>query len=164
MSDICSHKPNKHLIYMGLTFAAISTSKFCASFIYCNSSKMLKYGQILVNLIDTFLLSGCQSCCGAQTVFSQERRPWSFQNSTNVLLIQVLKAWQNENIHTYILIIRNWFLSQWFQCTIIFLYRGLFHSKRSGESNSDPRAAVQESNHCGTGQEGCSGSFGYKVL
>ena len=33
--------------------------------------------------------SECRSCCGAPTVFSQERRPWSTQSWTNVLWIQV---------------------------------------------------------------------------
>lgn len=40
----------------------------------------------------TLRFSGCRSCCGAQTVFSQERRPWSFQNLMNVLWIQVHKG------------------------------------------------------------------------
>lgn len=40
------------------------------------------------------------------------------------------------------------------------LHRGIFYSERSGESHTDPRAAVKESNHCGSGQEGCSWSLG----
>lgn len=42
-----------------------------------------------------------------------------------------------------------------------FFCRGIFYRERSGESHTDPRAAVKESNHCGSGQEGCSGSLGY---
>lgn len=44
------------------------------------------------------------------------------------------------------------------------LHRGLLHCQRSGESHSDSGAAVEESNHCGAGPEGCGGSLGYQVL
>lgn len=48
--------------------------------------------------------------------------------------------------------------------SLTLLCRGIFYRERSGESHTDPRAAVKESNHCGSGQEGCSGSLGYEVL
>lgn len=44
------------------------------------------------------------------------------------------------------------------------LYRGIFYRERSGKSYPDPGAAVEESNHCGSGQEGCSWSLCYQVL
>lgn len=47
---------------------------------------------------------------------------------------------------------------------VSLLHRGLLHCKRSGESHFDSGAAVKESNHCGPGQEGYSGSLGYQVL
>lgn len=46
--------------------------------------------EFLSLMFNYICFSGCRSCCGAPTVFSQERRPWSFPNSTNVLWIQVL--------------------------------------------------------------------------
>lgn len=43
---------------------------------------------------------------------------------------------------------------------LLYFHRGIFYSERSGEGHTDPRAAVKESNHCGSGQEGCSWSLG----
>lgn len=59
-------------------------------------------------------------------------------------------------------ICHNWF-SLAFSLYHVFICRRLFHRKRSGEGHSDPRTAVEESNHCGAGQEGCSWSLSYQV-
>ena len=59
---------------------------------------------ILVNVLNS-RLSGCRSCCGAQTVFSQERRQWSFQNLMNVLWIQVHKGFlKNKSSNAVVLL------------------------------------------------------------
>lgn len=50
----------------------------------------IQYNVLLMYL--TLLFSGCQSCCEAQTVFSQEKLPWRFLNSMNVPWIQVHKG------------------------------------------------------------------------
>lgn len=64
------------------------------------------------------------------------------------------KTWSENKYHIVITII----------IYLTLLYRGVFYRERSGESYPDPGAAVQESNHCGSGQEGCSWSLCYQVL
>lgn len=43
-------------------------------------------------------------------------------------------------------------------------FRGVFYCKRSGKSHFDSRTAVEESNHCGTGQEGSRRCLSHQVL
>lgn len=70
---------------------------------------------------------------------------------------------RNESNHTIQLLLIYLHNHGFYAPTLFFFHRWLFHCKRSGESHSDPRAAVKKSNHCRAGQEGRGRSLRYQV-